>query len=279
MTVDVEDGRAVAIGGDPDHRFTQGFLCAKVNQYLDRVYSPDRILHPLKRVGRKGEGRFERISWDEALSTVAGALRETAAAHGPAVDPALLVRRQHGPARLRQHGPALLPRARGEPPRPDDLRVGGRRRLQGHGRQDHRLRSRGGRERAPHRRLGRQHRELERAPLALRRGGAAAGRAARRRRSLPLAHRREGRPAHRALPGHRRRPRPRHDARALPRRPRGPRLPRAVHARPRGAARAGARVDPRADRRDHRPARARRSRRSPASTPPRGPPPSASTTA
>ena len=67
MTVDVEDGRAVAIGGDPDHRFTQGFLCAKVNQYLDRVYSPDRILHPLRRVGRKGEGRFERISWDEAL--------------------------------------------------------------------------------------------------------------------------------------------------------------------------------------------------------------------
>ena len=50
MTVDVEDGRAVAIGGDPDHRFTQGFLCAKVNHYLERVYSPDRILHPMKRV-------------------------------------------------------------------------------------------------------------------------------------------------------------------------------------------------------------------------------------
>ena len=74
MTVDVEDGRAVAIGGDPDHRFTQGYLCAKVSHYLERVYSPDRILHPMKRVGRKGEGRFARISWDEALDLVAGRL-------------------------------------------------------------------------------------------------------------------------------------------------------------------------------------------------------------
>ena len=75
MTVDVEDGRAVAIGGDPDHRFTQGFLCAKVNRYLERVYSPERLLHPMKRVGRKGEGRFERISWDEALDTIAARFR------------------------------------------------------------------------------------------------------------------------------------------------------------------------------------------------------------
>ncbi|HEX9190286.1 MAG TPA: molybdopterin-dependent oxidoreductase, partial [Vicinamibacteria bacterium] len=83
MTVDVEDGRAVAIGGDPDHRFTQGFLCAKVNRYLERVYSPERVLHPMRRAGRKGEGRLERISWDEALDTVAGRLREVAAAFGP----------------------------------------------------------------------------------------------------------------------------------------------------------------------------------------------------
>src|SRR5262245_27158314 len=83
MTVTVEDGRAVAIGGDPEHRFTPGFLCAKVNHYLDRVYSPERILHPLKRVGRKGEGRFERISWDEALATIAKHFREVIASHGP----------------------------------------------------------------------------------------------------------------------------------------------------------------------------------------------------
>jgi anaerobic selenocysteine-containing dehydrogenase len=83
MTVDVEEGRAVAIGGDPDHRFTQGFLCAKVNHYLGRVYSEERILHPMRRAGGKGEGRFERISWDEALDTVAGRLREIASADGP----------------------------------------------------------------------------------------------------------------------------------------------------------------------------------------------------
>ncbi|HSD26295.1 MAG TPA: molybdopterin oxidoreductase family protein [Vicinamibacteria bacterium] len=83
MTVDVEGGRAVAIGGDPDHRFTQGFLCAKVNRYLERVYSPDRVLHPMRRVGRKGEGRFERISWDDALDAVASRLRGITERHGP----------------------------------------------------------------------------------------------------------------------------------------------------------------------------------------------------
>src|SRR5262245_51148246 len=88
MTVDVENGRAVSIGGDPEHRFTAGFLCAKVNQYLDRVYSPERILHPLRRVGAKGEGRFERISWDEALDTIAGRFHEVIARHGaPAILP------------------------------------------------------------------------------------------------------------------------------------------------------------------------------------------------
>ncbi|MGE0452029.1 MAG: molybdopterin-dependent oxidoreductase [Vicinamibacteria bacterium] len=83
MTVRLEGGRAVALGGDPDHRFTQGFLCVKVNQYLDRVYSPDRLLHPLRRVGRKGEGRFERVSWDEALDTIAAKLRGVIGDHGP----------------------------------------------------------------------------------------------------------------------------------------------------------------------------------------------------
>jgi anaerobic selenocysteine-containing dehydrogenase len=83
MTVTVEGGRGVALGGDPEHRFTQGFLCAKVNRYLERVYSPERILHPLRRVGRKGEGRFARITWDEALETIAGRLREVIASSGP----------------------------------------------------------------------------------------------------------------------------------------------------------------------------------------------------
>ncbi|HEY6547020.1 MAG TPA: molybdopterin-dependent oxidoreductase, partial [Vicinamibacteria bacterium] len=83
MTVGVADGRALSLGGDPEHRFTQGFLCAKVNHYLERVYSPDRLLHPLRRVGRKGEGRFARISWDEALDEIAARFRQVIEAHGP----------------------------------------------------------------------------------------------------------------------------------------------------------------------------------------------------
>jgi anaerobic selenocysteine-containing dehydrogenase len=83
MRVEVEDGRAVTLAGDSDHRFTNGFLCAKVNQYLERVYSPQRLLHPLRRVGRKGEGHFERIGWDEALDAIAAGFRRAIAAHGP----------------------------------------------------------------------------------------------------------------------------------------------------------------------------------------------------
>jgi anaerobic selenocysteine-containing dehydrogenase len=76
MHVTVEDGRAVAVAGDPDHPITVGFLCGKVSNYLDRVYSEERILHPLARTGAKGEGSFERISWDEALDRVAEGLTQ-----------------------------------------------------------------------------------------------------------------------------------------------------------------------------------------------------------
>jgi anaerobic selenocysteine-containing dehydrogenase len=71
MLVEVEDGRATKVSGDPDHSPTQGFLCTKVARYLERVYHPDRVLYPMRRNGAKGEGRFERISWDEALGTIA----------------------------------------------------------------------------------------------------------------------------------------------------------------------------------------------------------------
>jgi anaerobic selenocysteine-containing dehydrogenase len=83
MTVTVENGRAVELGGDAAHPFTRGFLCAKVNRYLERVYSPERLLHPLRRTGRKGEGRFERVSWDDALDEIAARLAAVAAEHGP----------------------------------------------------------------------------------------------------------------------------------------------------------------------------------------------------
>jgi len=75
--VTVEEGRAVDMSGDPDHPFSRGELCPKVNRFLDRVYSPDRVLHPLRRVGAKGEGRFEPISWDEATSIIAERLHAT----------------------------------------------------------------------------------------------------------------------------------------------------------------------------------------------------------
>lgn len=78
MLVEVEGGRATRVSGDPDHPTTKGFLCTKVARYLERVYNPDRVLYPMRRTGAKGEGRFERISWDEALDTIARRFRELA---------------------------------------------------------------------------------------------------------------------------------------------------------------------------------------------------------
>jgi anaerobic selenocysteine-containing dehydrogenase len=81
--VTLEGERAIKLVGDPDHPFTHGTLCAKVNHYLDRVYSPDRLLYPLRRVGPKGAGEFERVSWDEALDDIATRLRRIIAEYGP----------------------------------------------------------------------------------------------------------------------------------------------------------------------------------------------------
>jgi anaerobic selenocysteine-containing dehydrogenase len=80
--VTVQDGRAVKMEGSPDHPHTRGFLCVKVREYLSLVYHPDRLLYPLKRVGAKGEGRFRRISWDEALAEIAGRWQEIIAHDG-----------------------------------------------------------------------------------------------------------------------------------------------------------------------------------------------------
>src|SRR5450759_1785998 len=110
VLITVEDGRATRIQGDPEHPVTRGFLCAKVAKYLDRVYSPERVLYPMRRVVAKGPaayagggaratwersfaplGRpgpavptqaFERISWDEALDEIAHRLRRIVAEHG-----------------------------------------------------------------------------------------------------------------------------------------------------------------------------------------------------
>ena len=80
--VTVRDGEAVRLRGTPDHPFTAGALCNKVARYLDHTRAPDRLLHPLRRTGAKGEGRFEHISWDDALGEMAERLDTIRRQHG-----------------------------------------------------------------------------------------------------------------------------------------------------------------------------------------------------
>ncbi len=83
LVLTVENGHGTKLRGNPDHPVTRGFLCGKVAQYLEREYSPGRLLYPQRRTGAKGEGRFERISWDEALDTIAQKLKAAAEEFGP----------------------------------------------------------------------------------------------------------------------------------------------------------------------------------------------------
>ena len=88
MLVEVDDhGRAVRVKGDPAHPFTHGGLCVKVAHYEQRTYHANRLLYPMKRTGRKGEGQFARISWDEALETVAAKLKSIAAENPQSILP------------------------------------------------------------------------------------------------------------------------------------------------------------------------------------------------
>ncbi|HPU80935.1 molybdopterin-dependent oxidoreductase, partial [Accumulibacter sp.] len=83
LEVTVSDGRVVKVAGAADHLPTAGVLCTKVAFYPERIHHPDRLLHPLRRVGPKGPGaRFERISWDQALTIIAERLRDIAAESG-----------------------------------------------------------------------------------------------------------------------------------------------------------------------------------------------------
>lgn len=80
--VRVREGRAVGLRGDPAHPYTRGVLCNKLQDYVAYTHSPDRLLHPLRRVGPKGSGEFVRISWDEALGEIAERLQGTAREYG-----------------------------------------------------------------------------------------------------------------------------------------------------------------------------------------------------
>jgi anaerobic selenocysteine-containing dehydrogenase len=87
LRVTVEGGRVTRVQGDPDHPPTQGVLCTKVSRYAERTYHPERVMTPLKRVGKKGEGRFEPVTWDEALTDIATRLKAIAAVDPQAILP------------------------------------------------------------------------------------------------------------------------------------------------------------------------------------------------
>jgi anaerobic selenocysteine-containing dehydrogenase len=87
LRITVQDGRAIKVQGDAEHPTTHGALCTKVSRYTERTYHAERVLHPLRRVGSKGEGRFERIPWDAALTEVAARLGAIAARDPQAILP------------------------------------------------------------------------------------------------------------------------------------------------------------------------------------------------
>ena len=87
LVTTVRDGVAIKVQGNPAHRPTDGVLCNKVSRYTERSYHPERLLQPLKRVGPKGAGRYEPVSWDDALADIAARLKEIAGRDPQAILP------------------------------------------------------------------------------------------------------------------------------------------------------------------------------------------------
>jgi anaerobic selenocysteine-containing dehydrogenase len=87
LVTTVEDGIAVRVAGNPAHRHTDGVLCTKVSRYTERTYHPERLVQPLRRAGPKGSGRFEPVSWDDALDAIASRLKDIAARDPQAILP------------------------------------------------------------------------------------------------------------------------------------------------------------------------------------------------
>ncbi len=83
LTIDDGANRLLKVEGDPAHPFTRGFACVKTYRYPERNHHPERPLYPMRRAGPKGSGRFERVSWEEALDAIAERLREVIDRHGP----------------------------------------------------------------------------------------------------------------------------------------------------------------------------------------------------
>jgi anaerobic selenocysteine-containing dehydrogenase len=83
LLVHKQDGKIVKIQGDPNHPVTKGNICNKVRNITERIYDPKRLKYPMKRTGAKGEGKFERISWDEAIETITAKWKELIETEGP----------------------------------------------------------------------------------------------------------------------------------------------------------------------------------------------------
>ena len=83
LLINVEDGSGSKLRGNPAHPVTRGFLCGKVARYLEREYSPERLLYPMRRTGAKGSGEFERLSWDRALDEISSRLEQISSQFGP----------------------------------------------------------------------------------------------------------------------------------------------------------------------------------------------------
>ena len=228
MRVTVEDGVAVDLRGDLEHPFTRGFLCKKMNHYLDRVYADDRLLHPLRRVGAKGGGavradRLGRGAGDDRRAV----RRDREVGRRPAGDPAVQLLRDDGQAPGEQPRPAVLPPARGLEARPDHLRLGRIARVRVHRRpRQARRRPDGGRLVPVPRQLGLEHGQHQQPPLEPDGRRPARRRDDRHDRPLSEPDRREVRLAHRPPPRHRRRAGARGHARDLERGPARRRIPR-----------------------------------------------------
>jgi Anaerobic dehydrogenases, typically selenocysteine-containing len=82
VMVHVEDGKVTGVTGDPDHPMNRGFICVKGRAQPDLLYHPDRLKYPMRRTGERGGGKWQRISWDDALDEIAGRLAEIQGKYG-----------------------------------------------------------------------------------------------------------------------------------------------------------------------------------------------------
>ena len=222
--VEVRDGTAERLSGDPAHPFTRGTLCAKVNHYLERVYHPERVLHPLKRAGREGRGTVRSRQLGRSARRHRVALARDRRGIGRRGHPAVQLGGRAGADSDGLDRPATVRIDGLQRPRSQHLRRGGRRGPVGHDRLRHRHRSGRDRPQPVHRAVGDEHDRHEPALLAAGARSAASRREARGRGSDPNAHRGGRRLARADQARQRRGAGAGDDARDDSRRPGGPRV-------------------------------------------------------